>query len=292
MFSHIPVMPTEVLEALALAPGMIVADVTAGGGGHLRLLAEAVGPNGQVIALDKDPRAHELDAAGGVAKEFPQVKLVRATFSELPQVLSDLGLTHLDGLLADIGVSSPQLDTPERGLSFKNDGPLDMRMNPDADLSALELIQSSSETTLANLIYEFGEERQSRPIARAIKAEKNLADSTTALAAIIARAYRGPRGKIHPATRTFQALRIAVNHELDELKALLSNLTSVIKPDGKAAIISFHSLEDRLVKNFFKENRESWLALTKKPVIPSDAEMSQNPRARSAKLRTAQRVNQ
>lgn len=308
MFKHLPVMSHETLEALALQSGFVVADVTAGGGGHLALLAQAVGPKGCVFALDQDPRAHELDAAGGVACKFPWVRLIQAPFSELPQILKipfnppllkgeeippfEKGGPGgiLDALLADLGVSSPQLDTAERGLSFKHDGPLDMRMNTHAGITAYELIQHSSEEALANLIYELGEERLSRRIAKSIKAEKNLSNSTVAIANLITRAYRGPRTKIHPATRTFQALRMAVNHELDELKSLLSTLNTVIKPGGRVVIISFHSLEDRLVKNFFKENKQSWRVLHKKPLVPSEAELSENPRSRSAKLRVAERV--
>lgn len=289
MFEHLPIMPQEVLENLAIQPGSVVADVTAGGGGHLRLLAEAVGPTGLVIALDKDSRAHELDAAGGVAKEFKQIKLFKATFSELPKILAEQNIQTLGGLLCDLGVSSPQLDTDTRGFSFRHDGPLDMRMDQDAYPSAYDLIKQTSETDLANLIYKYGEERQSRRIAKAIKYEKNLSDSTLALANIVMRAYAGPRGKIHPATRTFQALRIAVNQELFELESLLSNLDSLIKPGGRTAFISFHSLEDRPIKHYFKQHPESWRVLHKKPIIASELELSSNKRAQSAKLRVAEK---
>lgn len=291
MFEHLPIMPREVIENLALKPGSIVADVTAGGGGHLKLLAEAVGPTGLVLALDKDARAHELDAAGGVAKAYPQVKLFKATFSELPRIMAEQNIKALDGLLCDLGVSSPQLDTDTRGFSFRNDGPLDMRMDQEAYPSAYELIKNTSETDLANLIYKYGEERQSRHIAKAIKQEKNLPDSTLGLANIIMRAYRGPRGKIHPATRTFQALRIAVNHELAELESLLANLDKIMAPHGRVAFISFHSLEDRPIKHYFKEHPESWRVLHKKPLIATELELSQNKRASSAKLRIAERIN-
>ncbi|MEI6805770.1 MAG: 16S rRNA (cytosine(1402)-N(4))-methyltransferase RsmH [Myxococcaceae bacterium] len=291
MFEHLPIMPEEVLENLAIQPGSIVADITAGGGGHLRLLAEAVGPTGLVIALDKDARAHELDAAGGVAKEFKQVKLFKATFSELPRILAEQKIKNLNALLCDLGVSSPQLDTDERGFSFRHDGPLDMRMDQEAYPSAYELIRQTSETDLANLIYKYGEERQSRRIAKAIKYEKNLPDSTLGLANIIMRAYAGPRGKIHPATRTFQALRIAVNSELGELESLLSNLDKLMAPNGRVAFISFHSLEDRPIKHYFKQHPESWRVLHKKPIIASELELSQNKRATCAKLRIAERIN-
>ena len=285
MFVHVPVMPREVLEGLALRPGMAVADLTAGGGGHLRLIAEAVGPTGQVLGYDQDSRAHELDAAGGVAAEYPWVKLTQARFSSIGSV------RQFDALLADLGVSSPQLDTPERGLSFMQDGPLDMRMDTHSGKTAYELIGELSEEQLANVIYQYGEERLSRRIARAIKWVKPLPDSTVALADIIKRSYRGPRTKIHPATRTFQALRIAVNHELDELEALLGSLKGLMKIGGRVAIISFHSLEDRQVKNFFRSHPETWRIITKKPLTASDEELSINPRSRSAKLRIAERIN-
>lgn len=291
MFEHVPIMPQEILAHLAIQPGSVVADVTAGGGGHLKLLAEAVGPTGLVIALDKDSRAHDLDAAGGVAKLFPQVRLFKASFSELPQILASQKIKHLDALLCDLGVSSPQLDTKERGFSFQSNGPIDMRMDRDHGLTAYELIQSMSEVDLANLIYQYGEERQSRLIARVIKMQKNLPNSTSELAHLIARVYKGPRGRIHPATRTFQALRIAVNQELLELEILLQNLNGLIVPNGRVAFISFHSLEDRPIKHFFKQHPESWKLLHKKPILASNQELSQNKRAHSAKLRIAQRIS-
>ncbi|MBL4818987.1 MAG: 16S rRNA (cytosine(1402)-N(4))-methyltransferase RsmH [Deltaproteobacteria bacterium] len=308
MYTHASVLPTEILDGLRLQSGSMVADVTAGGGGHLKLIAEAVGSTGRVLALDQDPRAHEPDAAGGVAQEYPWVKLIRARFSELEQVLKETGsrvkpgMTKdgpgmtietplLDALLADIGVSSPQLDDASRGLSFRQDGPIDMRMDPTSGISAYELIQQSSEEELANIIYNYGEERHSRRIARVIKNEKNLSNSTLALANLVARAYRGPRARIHPATRTFQALRIAVNHELEELESLLNQLPRCVKIGGRVAIISFHSLEDRLVKNFFRNNKEDWKIINKKPIIANESELKSNPRAKSAKLRIAERVN-
>ena len=291
MFEHLPIMPHEILRNLAIQPGSVVADVTAGGGGHLRLLAKAVGPKGLVIALDKDSRAHEPDAAGGVAQEFKQVKLFKATFSELPRILAEQKIKGLDALLCDLGVSSPQLDTDTRGFSFRHDGPLDMRMDQNAYPSAYEFIKQTSETDLANLIYQYGEERQSRRIARAIKSEKNLPNSTLGLANIILKAYSGPRGKINPATRTFQALRIAVNQELQELESLLRHLETLIKPGGRVAFLSFHSLEDRPIKHYFKQHPESWRVLHKKPITASEQELSQNKRAQSAKLRIAEKIN-
>jgi 16S rRNA (cytosine1402-N4)-methyltransferase len=296
---HIPVLAEPTLELLNLQPGAVAVDVTAGAGGHLRRIAEAVGPEGRVIALDRDPRAHEDSAAGGVAKELSdRVVLVEAPFSELEAVLADQGVAKVDALLADLGVSSMQLDEDVRGFSFMRDGPLDMRMGPDAEESAWELIAALSEEELANVIYEYGEERKSRRIARAIKRAWPLPDSTSALADVVARAMGGRRGRIHPATRTFQALRIAVNRELGELDALLDQLPRVLAPGGRGAVISFHSLEDRRVKRRFLDGGSAkldgtpplWKVLTKRPVQADDDEKARNPRARSAKLRAVERL--
>lgn len=290
-FEHQPIMPQEILSNLAIQPGCIVVDVTAGGGGHLRLLAGATGPTGTVIALDQDARAHQRDAAGGVAEEFKQVRLFHACFADLERVLKQENILSIDALLCDLGVSSPQLDTPERGFSLKHDGPIDMRMNPEQGQTAYELIQDSSETELANIIYQFGEERLSRRIARVIKLEKSLPNSTLALANLVARVCRGPRTRIHPATRTFQALRIAVNGELSQLEALLGSLESITRPGARVAFISFHSLEDRLIKHFFKNRPLTWKVLHKKPLTASESELSINRRSQSAKLRLAERIN-
>lgn len=298
--AHVPVLARETLELLAPASGATVVDVTAGGGGHLSLLAEAVGPSGRVIGLDRDPRAHEASAAGGVASRYAdRVTLVRAAFSELEHVLAERSIDGVDGLLADIGVSSMQLDESGRGFSFREDGPLDMRMDPDHGESAWELLARLDENEIADVLYQYGEEHRSRRVARAIKRAWPLPDSTLALADVVARALGGKRGRLHPATKSFQALRIAVNHELDELDALLDALPRVLAPGGRAAIISFHSLEDRRVKRAF----QTWSRaqpdgsppplrlLTKRPVVASDEEIARNPRARSAKLRVAERVS-
>jgi 16S rRNA (cytosine1402-N4)-methyltransferase len=212
------------------------------------------------------------------------VTLIRRPFSEVREALDEVGVPSCDALFADLGVSSFQLDEAERGFSFRSDAPLDMRMDPTRGETARELIERSGEKELADLIYELGEERHSRRIARLLK--RGPAPSTTAeLAATVARAVGGPWKRIHPATRTFQALRIAVNGELDELDRLLAALTSVVKPGGRAAILSFHSLEDGRVKRCFRS--EGFSAVTRKPLEPTDDEVQQNPRARSAKLRAA-----
>lgn len=282
---HIPVMLSEVLEVLDVQAGDTVVDCTAGGGGHLRALAERVGAAGCVIGLDRDPRAHLDDAAGGVARSFPgRVKLLRRPFSEVREALDELGIRAADRIFADLGVSSFQLDEAERGFSFRADAPLDMRMDTTRGETAREIIERLDEKELADLIYELAEERHSRRIARALK--RGPAPATTGeLAAMVARAVGGPWRRIHPATRTFQALRIAVNGELDELDALLAALPDVVHPGGRVAILSFHSLEDRRVKHRFRS--EGFVPLTKRPLEPTDDEVSTNPRARSAKLRAA-----
>lgn len=296
-FEHLPVLPKETIELLDIRPGHVVVDTTSGGGGHLMLMAQAALPNGIVIGLDRDQRALEEDAAGRVKKAFgDSVRLVHARFSELPQVLQSLGIPRVDRLLCDLGVSSEQLDNQSRGFSFLRDGPLDMRMNPLAGLTALELIQTLSEKDLADTIYRLGEERHSRRIAKVLKEHWPLPNSTLAVADLIARSI-GRRERIHPATRTFQALRIAVNEELLELGSLLNNVPRLLNVGGRAAFISFHSLEDRLVKHAFrkavalsKNKPRAFQILTKKPIIAQDEETRANPRSRSAKLRGIERV--
>jgi 16S rRNA (cytosine1402-N4)-methyltransferase len=296
-FQHLPVLAKETLELLDIKPGHTVVDTTAGGGGHLFLMAEAAGPSGTVIGIDRDPRALELDAAGKVKEAFKdRVQLVNAPFSELPNLLAKLGIRQVDRILCDLGVSSPQLDTEARGFSFMRDGPLDMRMSSDRGTTAYELIQQLSETELANIIYRYGEERFSRRIARVIKEKWPIADSTLALADVIAKAV-GRREKIHPATRTFQALRIAVNDELGELISLINCLPQLLAPHGRAVFISFHSLEDRLIKHAFRKaaalsKSKSYRILTKRPIIAEDEEIKSNPRARSAKLRGLEKMGE
>jgi 16S rRNA (cytosine1402-N4)-methyltransferase len=260
-----------------------VCDCTAGGGGHLALFAAAVGDSGRVIALDRDDRAFRDDAAGGVAKRFSQVTLLRHPFSELPIALASQGLEQVDAVFADLGVSSFQIDEGERGFSFQQDAPLDMRMDRSRGETAAELIARLDDDELADIIYLYGEERQSRRIARSLKRH---APTTTAQLKEAVVAATGPaRGRIHPATKTFQALRIAVNGELDELKALLAALPTVLKQGGRAGFLTFHSLEDRLAKHAFKQ--AGFHPTTKKPVIADEREVDENPRSRSAKLRVA-----
>ncbi len=287
---HVPVLPAEVLNALAVAPGQVVVDATVGAGGHSRLLAERVGPSGRLIGLDQDGAM--LDIARPRVAGFP-VTLVQANFDRLPDVLNELGIEKVDAVLADLGVCSDQLDDPQRGLSFSQPGPLDMRLDPTQGEPASALLRRLNERDLADLIFQYGEERFSRRIARKIVEVRNRSplQTTEELADLVRSCVPRPKGQRHPldpATRTFQALRIAVNDELGALDRLLAALPECVKPGGRAAIISFHSLEDRRVKQTFRD-RPTWEALTRKPIQASEEEVRNNPRARSAKLRTAVR---
>lgn len=286
---HVPVMPSEVLRWLDPQPGQTIVDGTLGGGGHTRLLAERVVPGGLVIGLDRDPRA--VAAAERTLSGLP-VRLVRANFAELPRVLDELGVPLVHGVLLDLGLSSDQLADDQRGFSFDSTGPLDLRFNPDEGEPAYQLLARLPEKELADLIYQFGEERYSRRIARRIVEARNRAPIRTAaeLAAIVRRCVpRSPRERIDPATRTFQALRIAVNAELASLKLALAQIPDRLTNGGHLVIISFHSLEDRLVKQAFRGDPRLE-PLTKKPLVAGEEELRSNPRSRSAKLRAARRV--
>ena len=285
---HVSVLPCEVVELLAPTPGQVLVDATVGAGGHARLLAERVAPTGRLIGLDQD--AGMLDLARARLADLP-VTLIHANFERLPQVLRDLGIEAVDGVLADLGVCSDQLDEAARGLSFQQSGPLDMRLDPRAGETAADLLRRLNERDLADLIYEYGEERFSRRIARKIVETRKHAplEMTEQLAALVRQCVPRPKGRRHtidPATRVFQALRIAVNDELGALERLLGALPRWVRAGGRAAVISFHSLEDRRVKHTFR-NREVWQELTRKPVQASEEEQRDNPRARSAKLRAA-----
>ena len=280
---HLPIMPDTCVRELQVIAGNVVVDCTAGGGGHLERFAEAVGDGGTVIGIDRDERAFQDDAAGGVAKRHGTVKLVRRPFSELEAAIHDAGADTVDVVFADLGVSSFQLDEGERGFSFRHNAPLDMRMDRRSGETAAELIARLDEEALANVIYLYGDERQSRRIAKSLK--WHAPQTTDALKSAVVSATGPARGKIHPATKTFQALRIAVNGELDELQALLTALPRVLVRGGRAGFLTFHSLEDRLVKRVFKG--AGFFQTTKKPLIADDGELDDNPRARSAKLRVA-----
>lgn len=290
MMSHVPVMLDEVIEWLAPRPGMTLVDGTLGAGGHTRALAEHVADEGWVLAFDRDAAA--LAAAEQNLRGLP-IKLAHADYAELPRLLAELGWPGVDGVLLDLGLSSDQLDDVERGFSFDAAGSLDLRFDTTTGEPAWKLIGRLSERELADVIYRFGEERCSRRIARRITERRASAPVRTAaeLARLVRSCVpRSPRHSIDPATRTFQALRIAVNAELASLERMLKVLPNCLNPGGRAAVISFHSLEDRLVKSAFRDDSRLE-ALVRKPLRPSDAEVARNPRARSAKLRVAARIS-
>ena len=292
---HVPVLWSEAIEYLAVRPAGVYLDCTVGFAGHASAIARALGPGGQLIGLDRDPEA--LGLAQGrleslrveLGDAMPAVTLHHAEFSRLAEFVPGGGV---DGILADFGTSSMHLEDAHRGFSFQADGPLDMRMNTHGALTAEQVVNQADENDLANLIYEFGEERRSRRIARAIVRARPV-HTTVQLAQVVRAAAPAMKGdRIHPATRTFQALRIAVNRELDEIKALLETAPKVLKPGGRLVVISFHSLEDRLAKDAMRDGKDGgWYeVLTRKPVIAGDEEVQGNPRSRSAKLRAAERL--
>ena len=283
---HQPVMPVEVLDLLAPAAGETWVDCTTGTGGHTRLIAERVGPTGRVLALDQD--AAMLALARPNLAGLP-VTLVHASFDQVDDVLAHFGLATVDGVLADLGFCSDQIDDPSRGLSFQRDGPLDMRLDPTRGETAAQLLARMNERDLANLIFEYGEERHSRRIARKIVETRKVRPvQTTAELADLVRSCVPRDRHLDPATRTFQALRVAVNDEMAVLETLLKKLPSVIRSSGQAGLISFHSLEDRRVKQAFRDTAV-WDVKTRKPIEATDEEVNRNPRARSAKLRVAVR---
>ena len=306
--AHVPVLLDETVTLLQLANGNSVIDGTLGGGGHTRQLLDRVAPDGKVLGLDADPAAIRRNqesfrdelAAG-------RLTIVQARFETLAETAQRFGFLQVDAILLDLGISSFQLETPERGFAFAADGPLDMRFDPSQPPSAAEIVNEWPEVEIADLIYRFGEEHRSRAIARAIVRNRPLL-TTGQLAAIVERAVGGRRGaRTHPATQTFQALRIAVNRELEQLQAVLPQALALLSPGGRLAVISFHSLEDRLVKQWMAHEARDWTPeplhphggsahtpaihlITRKPVMASDAEIQRNPRSRSARLRVAARA--
>ncbi|MCS6909705.1 MAG: 16S rRNA (cytosine(1402)-N(4))-methyltransferase RsmH [Anaerolineales bacterium] len=292
--AHVPVLYNEVLAGLQPKPGGFYIDGTVGAGGHAAGILERSGPDGRLLGLDRDPAALEV-ARAALACFGERVQLERASYTELARYVAE---GSADGVLLDLGLSSLQLDDPARGFAFRHDGPLDMRYDPDAALNAAEIVNEWPLDELADLLYRYGEERHSRRIARAIVAARPLR-TTGELAKVVARAVGGRRAKIHPATRTFQALRIAVNGELEALQTVLPLAVRVLKPGGRLVVISFHSLEDRIVKRFIRahlrpdgdaKNVPTLREVTRKPVEPAEAEIAANPRARSARLRVAEKV--
>jgi len=295
LVDHVPVLLKEAIDFLAVKRGGTYIDATVGLGGHSYEIAKRLGAPGHLIGLDKDPAALEragvrLQASG--VGEWPSVTLLQRSFAEIAKGHK---AATVDGILADIGVSSLQLGDAARGFSFQADGPLDMRMDPQGERTAEQVVNHLDERQLADVIYEFGEERRSRRIARAICRSRPIR-STAHLADVISAAARPmnqAERRIHPATRTFQALRIFVNRELDDLRALLEAVPRILMPGGRVVVISFHSLEDRIVKDAFREGAikdKHFRILTKKPVTATELESDRNPRARSAKLRAAERV--
>jgi 16S rRNA (cytosine1402-N4)-methyltransferase len=304
---HAPVLCDEALEALAVRPGGFYVDATFGRGGHAREIVTRLGPEGMLLALDRDPEA--VSHGKALFASDPRVSILHAPFSELAARVAAVGRA-VDGVLLDLGVSSPQLDQPGRGFSFQRDGALDMRMDPTRGASAAEWLTAVSERELADVIARFGEDRFARRIARAIVAARGVEPLATTgqLAAIVAGAVPTRESGKHPATRTFQAIRMRVNRELEELEAVLPQAVDVLAPRGRLAVISFHSLEDRAVKRFMRAQSQedpAWaglplatvppaarprLARIGKAVFPGEAEIRRNPRARSAVLRVAERM--
>jgi 16S rRNA (cytosine1402-N4)-methyltransferase len=292
---HVPVLFDVALEFLRIRPGGVYADCTLGLAGHSQGIVRRLGPAGRLIGFDRDPEALELaksrleEARTALGAEAPEIKLIGAAFSSIARHVQP---ASLDGLLADFGVSSLQFDRAERGFSFQADGPLNMRMDMDAHSgpTAGQVVNEMDERELANLIYEYGEERRSRTVARAIVRGRPVT-STSQLARIVASAVP-PMNQIHPATRTFQALRIYVNRELEEIKALLEAAPKLLKPSARLVVISFHSLEDRIAKDSLREGARQgiWNLLTRKPVTADEEEIRKNPRSRSAKLRAAEKA--
>jgi len=288
----VPVLFDEVLQFLRVRPGATIVDCTLGLAGHAEGIVRQLGSAGRLIGFERDPEALELARArlARVCQELgsqaPQVSFIGDAFSRIAAYVAP---ASADGLLADFGVSSLQFDEARRGFSFQADGPLDMRMDSRSQPTAEQVVNETSERELANLIYEYGEERRSRTVARAIVRGRPIT-STAQLARIVASAVP-PMKHIHPATRTFQALRIFVNQELDEIRALLEAAPQLLKPSARLVVISFHSLEDRIAKDSIREGAQQgiWKILTRKPVTAGEEEMDLNPRARSAKLRAAER---
>lgn len=294
---HVSVLAGEVQallgEALRASPGSWIFDGTLGAGGHAALLLEAC-PDARLFGCDRDPDALAI-ASARLAPFGERAVVVRSAYADGPALACERGLGPFAAALLDLGVSSMQLDRPERGFAFSRPGPLDMRMDPGGPVTAADLVRDLPEGELADLIYRLGEERHSRRIARAIVTARRAGpiETTDALAEIVARAVpRRGRERIHPATRTFQALRMAVNDELGQLERALPDLFDLLAPGGRLAVISFHSLEDRPVKEFVRARKQDGTGrpLTKKPIRPTDAECDENPRARSAKMRVVEKL--
>lgn len=305
---HLPVLLNEVMEGIALTPGASAIDATLGGGGHAAAMLAATEPNGKVLGIDADPAAlRRNEVRFATEQKQGRLHLVQGNFGAIRQIATAAGFSEVDAILLDLGVSSFQLETAERGFSFSQDGPLDMRFDPTVGNSAADIVNQWTEQELADLIYRYGEERRSRRIARYL-IQKRPFTTTGDLAAAVERAVGGRRGsRIHPATRTFQALRIAVNQELSQLEAALPQCLALLRNGGRLAVISFHSLEDRIVKQWMQKEARTFVPdpmlpqggyertaqvflYKRKPITASAAEIEENPRSRSAKLRVAEKL--
>ena len=301
---HLPVLYQEIINALRPKNEGLYVDCTVGGGGHAWGVLEASAPDGFLLGMDVDPQALAF-ARERLAPFGNRVNLVKDSYTNLSAQLDSLGWDMVDGIILDLGVSSIQLDNPERGFSFREEGPLDMRFDPTQPITAGDLVNTLSENELADILYRYGEERRSRQVAHAIVQSRSL-HTTRELADVVARATIGG-GRIHPATRTFQALRIAVNDELETIEAVLPQTIEALKPGGRLAVIAFHSLEDRIVKQFVRQQSRDCLCppeqpvcncghraclreANRKPVRPTESEIQANPRARSARLRVAEKI--
>ena len=304
-YSHQPVLYQEIIHALRPVRTGLYVDCTVGAGGHAAGILQASAPEGRLLGLDLDPQALEL-AKQKLAPFRSRAILIHASYVTLSEQLKALEWLAVDGIILDLGLSSMQLESSDRGFSFNLDGPLDMRFDPKANLRASDLVNQLPVDALANLIFQYGEERQSRKVARAI-VEARPIRTTRHLAEIIAKVTTSGKRGIHPATRTFQALRIAVNSELERLETLLPQAVEALSPDGRLVVIAYHSLEDRIVKLFFREessdcicpprqpictcgHRATLKVITRKPIRPSHEEVKQNPRSRSARMRVAERI--
>ena len=301
---HLPVLYHQIITALRPTNSGKYLDATVGAGGHARGILDASSPRGELLGMDLDKQA--LAIADQRLRNFiGRYTLVQASYIHLLNAMQDIGWKEVNGIVIDLGLSSMQLDTPERGFSFQLEGPLDMRFNPERGISAADLVNQSSEKDLADIIWQYGEEKQSRRIARAIIAARPV-HTTSRLAEIIASAMKGKRGKTHPATRTFQALRIAVNQELQSLETFLPRAVEALAPGGRLAVISFHSLEDRIVKQYFARESKDCICppeqpictchhkailerITRHSIVADEQEMIENPRARSARLRIVEK---
>jgi len=307
--AHIPVLKEASLKALCCRPDGLYVDCTLGEGGHTEEILQASTPGGKILGIDHDLEAINK-AKQRLARFGKRVSLKRGDFGRIGMWVESIGWNRVDGILLDLGVSSNQIDDPHRGFSFQGDGPLDMRMDRAAFPKASELINDSSEEDLVDILYQFGEERWAQPIARAIVRErkKRKIERTLQLAGLVSQtipSWAHPK-RIHPATLTFQAFRIAINHELEQLERVLEEGIKLLRPTGRFCVISYHSLEDRMVKNFFRQNEKGCICLTRfpecvcgkvsllrvvtrRPIRPQDHEVQDNPRSRSAKLRVAER---